>query len=364
MVENSTFHPNWASPPGDTVADLLEERNLSLREFTKQIGLAVDFINSLLHGNSPITLDIAQRLEQVLGVSATFWMNRESQYRKDVDHLLLEEPNATTEEWLKELPIRDMIKFGWINPVQNHADKITACLKYFCVPNVAAWHETYSNILEATAFRSSPSFDSKSGAVATWLRKGEIESTLIECKNWCADHFHNALKDIRTLTRKREPSIFIPAVKELCAECGVAVVIARAPSGCSASGATLFTSPNKALLLLSFRYLSDDHFWFSFFHEAGHLLLHGKDGLFLEGMEPCSNKEEQEANEFAVSTLIPGQFQTELTKLPLDGREVIRFARKVGVSPGIVVGQLQHLGLINPRQLNNLKTRFSWADQN
>lgn len=362
MIENITYQPNWASPPGDTVADLLEERNLSLREFAKQIGMTVDYINDLLHGNLPITIDIARRLERFFGVSAAFWMTRESQYREDVKYLILEEPSSTTEEWLKELPIKDMIKFGWLSPVQSSAETISACLRYFGVPNVASWHDTYSNVLATTAFRTSSSFDSKSGAVAAWLRRGEIESTLIECKNWDAVRFSNALEDIRALTRKREPSIFIPAVKELCAECGVAVVIARAPAGCSASGATLFLSPQKALLLLSFRYLSDDHFWFSFFHEAGHLLLHGKDGLFLEGIEQCSNKEEQEANDFAASALIPRKFQSELAKLPLDGREVIRFARKVGVSPGIVVGQLQHLGIINSRQLNNLKTRFSWAD--
>lgn len=362
MIDNITFQPYWSSPPGETVADLLEERNLSLREFAKQIGLTDDYISDLLHGNSPITNDIARRLEHALGVSAAFWMKRETQYREDVNHLLQEEPSSTTEEWLKELPIKDMIKFGWLNPVQNTAEKITECLRYFGVPNVAAWHDTYSNVLETTAFRTSSSFDSKSGAVAAWLRQGEIESTLIECKNWSAANFRNALNDIRVLTRKRDPIIFIPAVKKLCAECGVAVVIARAPTGCSTSGATLFLSPNKALLLLSFRYLSDDQFWFSFFHEAGHLLLHGKDGLFLEGMGSCSNKEEHEANSFAASTLIPEQFQTELVKLSLDGREVIRFARKVGVSPGIVVGQLQHLRIINPRQLNNLKTRFSWAD--
>jgi len=362
MINNFSFQPNWSSPPGDTMADLLEERNLSLREFAQQIGLTIDDISDLLHGNAPITIDIARSLEKTFGVSAAFWMKRESQYREDINHLLQEGPSSTTEEWIKELPIKDMIKFGWLNPVSNTAEKIAACLRYFDVPNVAAWHDTYSNVLETTAFRTSTTFDSKSGAVAAWLRQGEIESTLIECENWSAANFRNALKDIRALTRKRDPIIFIPAVKKLCAECGVAVVIARAPTGCSASGATLFLSPNKALLLLSFRYLSDDQFWFSFFHEAGHLILHGKEGLFLEGMESCSNKEEQEANSFAASTLIPEQYQTELAKLPLNGREVIRFARKVGISPGIIVGQLQHLGLITRRQLNNLKTRYGWSD--
>ena len=114
-------------------------------------------------------------------------------------------------------------------------------------------------------------------------------------------------------------------------------------------------------MLLSFRYLSDDHFWFTFFHEAGHLLLHGKNALFLEGDNIASTKEEQEANEFAAGILIPTEFQAALLSLPVDGRDVIKFARLVGVSPGIVVGQLQHLGRIKPNQLNSLKRRYSWV---
>lgn len=362
MIENDMFQPYWASPPGDTMADILEERNLSPIKFSDQIGYTVGHTNDLLHGNLPITIEIAQQLERILGVSATFWMNRESQYREDIARLQIKLPGSMDEGWLNELPVKDMIKFGWLNSPHRPAEKMAECLRFFGVPNVAAWRETYQNILEIAAFRTSPSFDSQSGAVAAWIRQGEIESTRIESKAWDAERFQNTLPSIRALTRKKIPSAFIPELQKLCAGCGVAVVIVRAPTGCRASGATLFLTPSKALLLLSFRYLSDDHFWFSFFHEAAHLILHGKDGLFLEGMEMCSTKEEHEANEFSASTLIPEPFQLELSNLPLDGREVIRFARKVGVSPGIVVGQLQHLGLINRRQLNNLKMRYSWPD--
>ncbi len=112
--------------------------------------------------------------------------------------------------------------------------------------------------------------------------------------------------------------------------------------------------------MLSFRYLSDDHFWFTFFHEAGHLLLHGKDLLFLEVADEISDQKEREANEFAARMLVPFEFESELLQLRADAIEVIRFARSVGVSPGIIVGQLQHLGLVPPSHLNRLKRRFRW----
>lgn len=362
MINNETFQPNWTSPPGETIRDILEDRNLSLIEFADQIGFIPSHANDLLHGNLPLTRELALQLEYTLGASAEFWLNRESQYRADTSRFQSELSSPADECWLKELPINDMINFGWIQPIANITGKVAACLRYFDVPNIAAWQATYHNIIESAAFRTSPSFTNQSGAVAAWLRQGIIESASLNCKGWDSNAFSRALLKIRSLTRKRDPHIFIPELQQISAECGVAVVIARAPSGCRASGATQFISPSKALLLLSFRYLSDDHFWFTFYHEAGHLLLHGNEGLFLEGMDSCSNQQEQEANDFAMEALIPEQFQTELIELPLDGRKIIRFARKVGVSPGIVVGQLQHLNVIKPRQLNNLKTRFSWSD--
>jgi plasmid maintenance system antidote protein VapI len=357
MTENRDFQPDWVSPPGDTIADLLAERNLLPDEFAQRIGRTPEYADNLLHGHERITSKTALQLEVFLGASAEFWMTRESQYREDLARLQRE----ADAEWLSEIPVKDMIKFGWIESARGIADKVAACLRFFNVPNIGVWRERYHGVLEMeAAFRTSPSFDSKPGAVAAWLRQGELVGESIDCKPWNAERFKEMLSKIRSLTRERDPDVFVHELVRLCAECGVAVVILRPPTGCRASGATRFLSPSKALLLLSFRYLSDDHFWFTFFHEAGHLLLHSKSALFLEGAGRVSTTEEEEANEFAAHTLIPPQFQTDMLNLPVDGRKVMRFARHVGVSPGIVVGQLQHYGRFTQRQLNNLKTRFTW----
>src|SRR5262249_51187056 len=156
------------------------------------------------------------------------------------------------------------------------------------------------------AFRTSATFDSQPGAIAAWLRQGEYEAGKIHCDRWDPDAFRQQLQVIRGLTREREPEVFLPELKRLCACCGVAVVAPlRAPKGCRASGASWFRSPGRPLLMLSFRYLTDDHLWFTFFHEAAHLLLHGDRSLFLEGEDRETSKEEEEANTFAANTLIP-----------------------------------------------------------
>jgi HTH-type transcriptional regulator/antitoxin HigA len=361
MIED-TFQPAWASPPGDTIMEILADRGLSLDDLADQIGASLWEVQRLSKGLVRIDHDIAERLEDALGPSKQFWVNRERQYRLDSARLTLTSAEMTEQEWLRQLPVRDMIKFGWIGPARTQAEKIKACLEFFSVPDIQSWRNVYRGELSVAAFRTSPTLESKPGAVSAWLRLAEIKSHEIECASWDGARFRRRLAEIRALTRRKDPSRFLPDLKRICAECGVALIIARAPEGCRASGATKFLSPSKAMIVLSFRYRSDDQFWFTFFHEAGHLLLHGKDALFLEDDSDVLSELEAEANEFAAQMLIPQHSVPALMHLRTQAREIIRFARLIGVSPGIVVGQLQHLQRIKPNRLNSLKRRFSWSD--
>ncbi len=350
------FCPQWASSPGETIADILRERNMSEDEFAGKLGLSADYATGLLQGRSTITIATARQLERTVGGSVEFWIARDYQYRQQTAKL-----RAADQDWLSQLPLADMIRFGWLAPEPHPSEEVSASLRFFDVPSISGWHERYDSLQQMVAFRTSPSFDSQPAAVITWLRRGEIEADSIDCDPWNPESFRSSLPQMRSLTRERKPNQFIPALTNLCATSGVAVVVVRAPRGCRASGATRFLSPQRALLQLSFRYLTDDHFWFTFFHEAGHLLLHGQDGFFLEGPETPSTLQEEQANEFAANTLVPHELRREMLQLR-NSRAIIRFARRIGISRGIVVGQLQHLGRLGRDQLNGLKTRYEWAD--
>jgi HTH-type transcriptional regulator / antitoxin HigA len=258
------------------------------------------------------------------------------------------------------LPLADMVRFGWVKQDSDPSRQLAACLNFFGVPNIAAWHRAFGAIEQRFAFRTSPSFESRPAAVAAWLRQGELEADRIACAPWNSERFEAALDAIRSLTREKNPKIFMPKLQKLCADAGVAVVLVRAPSGCHASGATRFLSPQKAMLLLSFRFLSDDQFWFSLFHEAGHLLRHGRQDIFIEGIEASNVSAEREANEFAGTLLIPPQYQSEVMRMRPNTYDLVRLARRIGISPGILVGQLQHRGKIKRNHFNGLKRRYTW----
>jgi len=357
MSKSSNFQPNWASTPGDTIADILKDRQLTLPMFAKKMNSTIDHVRELLHGYVSITEEIAQKLEKVLGASVEFWLKRESQYRDSVYRLR----NVEEEKWLKELPLKDMIKFGWLRESKN---QVKECLDYFNVPDVWTWRRKYSEVTAITAFRKSSAIQSRSASVATWLRQGEIQSNLIDCKPWDPILFKETLLKIRPLTKKKNPKDFIPELTKKCAECGVALVIVKTPSGCSASGATKFITKDRTLILLSFRYLTDDHFWFTFFHEAGHLLLHGDRTLFIEDEDKSGkiNKEEEDANNFSAELLIPKEFQQRLKRMRVNKRSLMDIAMDTDVSLGIIVGQLQHMGMIEYNHWNSFKRKYTWDD--
>lgn len=360
----SNFLPNWAEPPGGTLEDVLRERRMTVPEFAHSIGRPTDMLEQLIAGSSAVDEELALKFESKLGIPATFWLALERQYRSDLSRLNThEKSDLEREAWVRRLPYSEMLRFGWLNEAAG-TEPVARCLEFFGVSSVRAWEAGLARTLAAAPLRTSPTFESNDAAMFAWLRYGEIQAEKHVTRQWDASGFRAALPTMRELTRKADPDVFLPRLQHIAAEHGVAVVVAKAPSGCKASGATRFLENGGALLLLSFRYLTDDHFWFTFFHEAGHLLLHSHESTFLEENDPGDGDEmEMEANSFAADLLVPPPLREELLSLPPKHKEVMRFARRIGVSSGIVVGQMQHYGVLERSWLNGLKRRFAWTSE-
>jgi Zn-dependent peptidase ImmA (M78 family)/plasmid maintenance system antidote protein VapI len=366
MVNESTFKPDWVSPPGDTISAILAERRFAREDFAKAVACICTNVDDLINGHVAITAELANLLEDVLGAPASFWLNREARYRADCEQLIKASSSPDALGWLKSIPAREMCTLGWIHVADTGSAVAAECLKFFGVPSVNRWTEHYTKTLPPIVFRTSKAYPSQPGAVAAWLRQGEIKASEIDCKPWDPTKFRKALDGIRALTREPDPAKFLPEVTNRCAACGLAVVVLQAPTECKASGAARFLRPNAPMVLLSGRHLSDDHFWFAFYHEAGHILLHSDkllvvDGLGADGGLP--GIEEDEANRFAQDLLIPPEHQAEMLHLRANKMMVMRFARKIGISRGIVVGQLQHRGIIPRDYLNGLKYPFCWFNK-
>jgi plasmid maintenance system antidote protein VapI len=359
LAQTDTFTPRWASPPGDTIRSVLEARGISLAQFAQELGVSIPTAESLLNGNVPISVDLARRMGTSIGGSVSFWVSRDGQYRDDL-------ATVAADRWAGVLPTEDMTAFGWIERPPTWQERIATMLAFFAVPDLPAWDLAYGSVVEAARFRLAATSRADAAAIAVWLRRAEIENEGIKTGLWDPAAFQAAIQRIRRLTSVRDPRAFLPDLTAACAEAGVSVVLVRAPRGCPASGAARFLTPQRPQIILSGRYLSDDHLWFTFYHEAAHLLHDDPAAVFVDEFEEAANErasgDESNADAFAGDILLPPEVRRQIPPRRLGARDIVRAARAAGVSPGIVVGQLQHLGVLGfGSRFNGFKRRYRWA---
>ncbi len=364
MPEAPRFACDWISPPGDTIEDALKELGMTQVEFAERTGFSKKHVNGLIKGSVAITAETALKLEAVLGAPAAFWLRREMEYREDLARTKALDEAAANKEWLKEFPLAEMVRFGWIRRHRNKAFQVIELLRFFGVASVDAWATRFAKL--SPAFRASEKFARQRGAVSAWLRRAEVEAQALRLEPFDRDALSRAITDLRGLTNEVEPSAFTLRMQEICGRCGVAVVFVPAPRGCPVSGATWWAAPERAVLALSLRYKTNDHLWFSFFHELGHILKHGKKLRFIEGngLDGLDEDKEREADVFASKVLIPEPgLLRDFVKGAVSEAQVRSVAAKLDIAPGLVVGRLQHDGVIPYSHLNGLKVRYKWMNE-
>jgi addiction module HigA family antidote len=353
------FQPDWEYEvvPGDSILERMGDLKLSKANFAINMGYSPKHIHKIIEGEATINEDTALRLEKVLDIPANFWMNLESNYRQALAKEKERKNLRQQTEWLKQLPLKDMIKFHWVDKFSDQGQQIQECLKFYGVASIKAWHNTQNKNFQAV-FKSSDKFSKDDISIQTWLRQGEREAQKISCDSFNKARLENTLDQLRQLTLLENPDNFIPELTKLCASCGIAVVFTPTPEQCPMSGATKWLSKDKVLLLLSLRHKTNDHLWFAFFHEIAHILKHRKI-LFLNGNVGSDQTLKEEADKFSADVLIPKIHQCNLPSLQTQ-KSIIDFSKKIQISPGIVVGRLQHQRILSWGHFNNLKVKYRW----
>jgi len=352
------FEPDFAIAPGVTLKETLEAKGLLQSDLCVRTGMNAKTVSDIISGDAPITLETADKLELVLGIPARFWNNRELRYREALAREQAADRLVKDAAWLRTIPVKELVDRNYVVATDDKSGLIRQVLKFFGVSGVETWKATWG--APAYHYRGGAVQKKHPGKVAAWLRMGEIEAEKVKCKPYDAKKFRASLLAIRKYADKPADKWF-PAMIRLCAEAGVAVVFVPQIPGASVSGATRWVSKDKAVIMLSLKYKTDDHVWFTFFHEAAHVLLHGKKVVFIEVDESSNDDLEKQADSFSRNFLIPLEHAGGLPQLK--GRIDIRsFARKVGVSPGIVVGRLQRDDFMSHKFCNDLKVTLKWPE--
>ncbi len=358
-----TWSPNWRVAPGEILGEALQERGLTQSDLARRMGRPLKTINEIVNAKAAITPETAIQLERTLGISASFWNTLEIRYR---EHLANEQAQRELQgqtDWLRNFPLRDLHRLGIVRQHVTRADALADLLRFFGVSSPQAWEQQWSQA--AAAYRSSRAFASSPHATAVWLRRGELAAAHVPAGPFEKKRFLAALQEARGLSRVQPFMSAVERFRGLLQEAGVIVVLIPEVEGTRLSGAARWLASDRALVQLSLRHKSDDHFWFTLFHEAGHLVSSSRRRDFVDAPTDVGAAialgVELEADEFAREALVPASAYKAFVDHADFGPATVRtFAQGIDVAPGIVVGRLQHDGFVGRGGLNYLKQSYAW----
>ncbi|MHB8637582.1 MAG: helix-turn-helix domain-containing protein [Fimbriimonadaceae bacterium] len=360
-MPNLEFKPTSVSPPGESLCDLLGEKGISQKLLSLRLGRSGKNLSQIVNGKAPITPELALDLERVLGTPARFWLAREARYQEWLSRSSVPDPTEADLEWARSFTYPKMAEYGWVPATPNAREKFFHLLSFFGVvsrPAFVAWAANLS-----PQYRRSEGNPDKDHLIAAWLRRGELEAEEVDAGSYDEGGFGDAVDHARTLTCA-SPIEFVPVLKMAFARCGVVLLFVPELPSMGVSGATRWLTPSKALIQITLRYRTNDHLWFTIFHESCHILRHQKRAVYLETNGEKS-PDELVADAFAANHMIPASaFRKFVGAGMFDRASVEAFAESIGISPAVVVGRLQREGLV-PWQspLNSLKVKFQWTTE-
>ncbi|QDU98797.1 hypothetical protein Pla8534_66710 [Lignipirellula cremea] len=329
-------------------------------ELANRMGRPINKINEVIQGKRQITADTALELELALGLPASFWINLEKNHQLTLARLTQKKRLDRESAHLASFPVKEMCRLGWLNKINDNAEQAHELLSFFGVTSFSMIKNVKSL---APAWRKSRTKRACEYALASWLQRGIRESHEIETKDFDPTGLKSRIHELRALT-VQDPDIFEQTIKTTCAQYGVAVVFVPHLPKSYVSGAA-YRLYDKVVIQLSLRYRWADIFWFNFFHELGHVLLHltKRKSVFVDDKDFTVESEglEVEANDFAAGTLIPSDdFESLVTRAYSRADVVKSFADEIGIASGIVVGRLHHEGLLPRNRLVNLRCQYTW----
>lgn len=358
METNQRYHSDLAIPPGEYLLEATTELGLNQVDLAHRMGRPVQAISEIIKGIKAITPDTALQLEQVLGVPAHIWTGLEADYQliraREQEQQKVEAEAAD----IKRFPYAEMAKHGWVGKTRKPTEKVRELRQFYGVASLETLPEVKSY---APAFRKGNHQNLSHEALAAWLRAGALKAEQIATRPFDKKGLLALIPELRSYTLL-SPADFQQRLVERLASIGVALVVLPHLKNTYTHGATFWIRPDKAVLMMTIRGSWADIFWFSLFHELGHILKHGKQMFLEDGNADAEiQQKEQEADTFASNTLIPPTtYRAFVGQGDMSPHAIRQFAEVITIAPGIVVGRLQHDKLL-AQNYHLYRERYKWG---
>lgn len=334
------YNDKIAFHPGYYINEIVEGSGLTQADFAKRLDTTPKNLSLLLRGEQSLSIDIAMKLSRLIGTSVNYWLNLQNAY----DALIAE--FKSEQELVEERKIFEYFdykffrdNYGLPNLPRQKDEQIKALRTFLNVATLTVLKKRDM----AVNFRSSTEYLTEASTVkANAMVQIAVNNALkIEAPRFNKKKFEEAAKYALTLTRNHED--FYPLIRKSFFDAGVIFVILPNISGSKTNGATKKIGDN-IMLMVNDRRLNADTFWFTLFHEIGHII-NGDYGI---SFETEKGEQEEAANKFAQDSLIPSnQYYEFIEKRRFDLQSIKIFANSINRDPGIVLGRLQNDGKVD-----------------
>jgi HTH-type transcriptional regulator/antitoxin HigA len=330
--------PAEVFPPGEFIRDELEARGWTQGDLAQIMGRPLQAVNEIASGKKQITPETALELAEAFGDDdALYWLNLESMYRLSRAKPAADSVGRRADLYSK-FPVRELIKRKWVEP----SDSLDVVEHRVCrFYGIASINDRPQFAHAALADQ----YEERTPLQWAWLFRAYQLAKAVHAESYSEKKLRLALTKLRELLVASEE---IRQVPQILAEAGVRFVIVEFLPGAKIDGAA-FWIDDVPVIAMSLRFDRVNNFWFVLRHEIEHIL--NSDGLMvdLELTEKLQRKEvfppeEVTANDAASEFLVPKReldgFIVRVRPLYSEQR-ILLFAKRIGVHPGLVVGQLQ-----------------------
>ena len=347
MTHTNQYMPDVVFHPATTLKEKLKEMGMSIKEFALRTGKPENTIIAVLGEESSLTPEMAILFETVTKIPAKFWINKQARYNEYIARKKQKEAIEEAVDWAKKFPYPEMAKHKWVEPTRKIEDKTINMLNYFGIASHHAWEKLYLETELKVAAYTSLKQTHQPHAISAWLRQGELQAKQIDVPAFDIKILKSNIPKMRQLMIEQADGFF-EQLQELCLNAGVVLLYTPKLPKVPLSGSTRWLN-NIPLIQLTARYKRNDNFWFTFFHELGHIILHGKKYISLEDVNFAASdpEKEKEAHQFAIKHTFTNEQEEEvLQNQAFKEQDIIDYAEKFNTHPAMIIGRLQHNGII------------------
>lgn len=360
MSNIMSYNEIVAFHPGYYIAEIIEDMGITQAEFAMRMGTTAKTVSQLINAQANISNDLAQKLSTMLGTSIEFWLNLQAAYDEKVIEINKAKDVDAQAEIVTFIDYSYFVRLAHMPATRAIHEKIENLCRFFKIADLRILKQ--DDFLVNFRMGISTVEDKHVVNSRAWLQTALNVAASIETAPFNAERLKAYIPEIRSMTLQ-DPEQFIPRLGAIFAECGVAFVLLPYLKNSGINGAVKWINHDRVVLAMNDRRLNADTFWFSLFHEIKHVLQQKTKTVFVSAnkqeMKEIDSKLEEEADTFAQNTLIPPKDYRQFAPSQYTSdAEIVAFAKRIGIHPGVVAGRLQHDGIISQNRCSALKQQY------